>query len=294
MNEKTQDFFKLLFNPGELVCVQNTQYATQPVPLEEVLSGTVKLVPSDPKKAEKHTKIVSSDQIILTALNPMKGPRSDKNVEKYRSFLVELDVGSIKEQINTIKYLKMPFTAQVFSGNKSIHTVITLDEDLRSESQYRLLAKWIFAIITTADDHCENPSRCVRIPEVYREPGKKQRLIKLKKRVTHAELFAWLNRWPHLAPKPKTKKIIPKGEGGYEKLSRWALYQLKNSIKNGMKFKNGRSNGWHALAYDFALAGYTEEKAIQELSKYYQEEDDFREKEWLGTIASAFKRVDRK
>jgi hypothetical protein len=287
MDQKTQDFFKLLFNANEKVCVQDSKFATHSVPLEEVLSGKVTLIPKDSKYSPK---TVSSDKLILVALNPAEGLRCDENIVKYRSFLVELDVGSIPEQLNTIKHLKMPFSAQVFSGNKSVHTVITVDEDLNTESQYRMIAKWIFAIVTSADKKCENPSRCIRIPEVYREPGKKQRLIRLKERVTHKELFAWLNRWPHLQPKPKVKKIIPEGEADYDKLSNWAKYQ----IKNGIEFKNGRSNTWHGLAYDFALAGYSEEQTIEELGKYYQEESDFREKEWLGTIESAFKRVDKK
>jgi hypothetical protein len=286
MNEKTQDFFKLLFNANEKVCVQNSLYATEPVPLEEVLGGKVTLIPKDPK----YTKIVNSDKLIMVALNPMKGFRCDEGVDKFRSFLVELDVGTLKEQINTINHLKMPFTAQVFSGNKSIHTVITLDEDLKDRTQYGLIAQWIFAIITTADKACANPSRCVRIPEVFREPGKRQRLVRLKKRVSHKELFAWLHKWPHLSPKLKTKRAIPEGEGDYDKLSTWAKYQLKN----GIVFKNGRNQTWFALAYDFALAGYSEDDATAELSKYYQEERDFKEKEWLSAIASAFKSIDKK
>jgi hypothetical protein len=287
MNEKAQDFFKLLFNANENICVQDSQFATHSVPLEDILSGNqVKLIATDPK----YNRDVNSDNLILAALNPINGSRLDSNVTNYRSFLIELDVGTLKEQLNTIKHLKMPFTAQVFSGNKSIHTVITLDEDLKTEAQYRLLARWIFAIVTTADDKCENPSRCVRIPEVYREPGKKQRLVELRQRVSHKEFFAWLNKWPHLAPKPKEKRVIPEGEGDYDRLSTWAKYQ----IKKGIEFKNGRNQTWFALAYDFALAGYSEDQTIDELGKYYEEERDFKEREWLGAIASAFKSIDKK
>ena len=209
MNEKTQDFFKLLFNANENVCVQDSQFATHSVPVEQVLSGRVRLEAKDPK----YSRDVNSDKLILVALNPINGSRADDKVTNYRSFLIELDVGTLKEQINTIKHLKMPFTAQVFSGNKSIHTVITLDEDLKNEAQYRLLAKWIFAIITTADDKCENPSRCVRIPEAYREPGKKQRLVELRKRVTHAEFFAWLNKWSRLSPQAQREEGYTRRRG---------------------------------------------------------------------------------
>lgn len=282
MDPKTQDFFKLLFNANEKICVQDSKFATHAVPLEEVLSGKVTLIPKDP---ERFPKVVDSDKLVLVALNPAEGLRCDENIAKYRSFLIELDVGSILEQINTVRHLKMPFTAQVFSGNKSVHTVITLDEDLKNEAQYRLIAKWIFAIITTADDKCGNPSRCVRIPEVYREPGKKQRLIRLKERVSHKELFSWLNKWPHLAPKPKVKKIIPEGEGDYNKLSTWAKYQ----IKNGVKPTAGRNQHWYGLFYDFALAGYSQDEAISVLAPLFVEERDFTEREWLTIAKSAFK-----
>ena len=287
MDPKTQDFFKLLFNADEKICVSDSKYPTHSIPLEEVLFDKVTLIPKDPK----YTKIVSSDKLVLVALNPMKeGLRCDEIVMKYRSFLIEMDTGSIPIQINTLKHLKMPFSAQIFSGNKSVHTVITLDEDLKNRIQYDLIVKWIYAIITTADKACANPSRAVRIPEVYREPGKKQRLIELRQRVSHTELFAWLNRWPHLMPKLKPKRVIPEGEADYSKLSNWA----KSQLKRGIVFKNGRSNTWHALAYDFALAGYSEEQTIELLGQHYQEESDFKEREWLGTIESAFKRVDKK
>lgn len=286
MNPKAQDFLKLLFNANEEICVQDSKFATHSVPLEEVLGNEVKLVAKDPK----YSRVVNTDNLLLVALNPIRGSRADDKVTNYRSFLIELDVGTLKEQIKTIEHLKMPFTAQVFSGNKSIHTVITLDEDLNNETEYRMIAKWIFAIVTTADDKCENPSRCVRIPDAYREPGKQQKLVRLNRRISHKELFAWLNRWQHLTPKLKPKREIPEGEGDYDKLSTWAKYQFKN----GIEFKTGRNQTWYALAYDFALAGYSEDQTIQELSKYYKEERDFKEKEWLGAIASAFKIVDKK
>jgi hypothetical protein len=283
MDPTGQSLLKLLFNQGETVCVSNNEFAFHSVPLENVLDGTVELIsPND----QVPTRSVHSLDLTLVAINPINGFRLDSNVTAFRSYLIEMDTGSIKDQLGTIAHLKMPFSAQVFSGNKSVHTVITLDEDLPDEKTYRNVGDWLFNIMTLADKNCRNPSRSVRIPGAYREPNKKQRLIRLNDRISHKEFFEWLNRFEHLRPKAKEKKIIPEGYGDFSLLSPWATWMLKN----GIDFKNrGRNQTWYALAYDFALAGYTEEQTIEELSKRFEEERDFKEKEWLTTIASAFK-----
>jgi hypothetical protein len=219
-------------------------------------------------------------------LNPIKGDRKDANVTAFRSFLIELDVGTIKEQLGTITHLGMPFSAQIFSGNKSVHTTIVLDEDLKDEKTYRTIIEWIFRIVPLVDKNCINPSRCIRIPGAYRKEGK-QRLINIGKRVTHKELFAWLNQYEHLRPQTKKKKEIIPGQANPDRLSPWC----QRMLATGMEFKNGRNKGWFSVGVDFAKAGYEEEEAISFLMNYFQEEYDFKEKEFLTSIGSAFKFV---
>jgi hypothetical protein len=64
-------------------------------------------------------------------------------------------------------------------------------------------------------------------------------------------------------------------------------------LKSGMVFKNGRNQTWFAVAYDFALAGFQEEEIVNELSRHFQPERDFKEKEWRSTITSAFRKVNK-
>ena len=60
-------------------------------------------------------------------------------------------------------------------------------------------------------------------------------------------------------------------------------------LKNGIDFKGkGRNQTWFAIFVDFAKAGFTEEQAIEELGKRFDEEHDFKEKEWLATMKSAY------
>lgn len=278
----------LMFNENEYLCVSDSRYAYVSLPIK---IGTSQEVPLISNNNSIPTRIVDGSSLILMAINPIKenSNREDVNVSSFRSFLVEMDVGDIKDQINTINHYKLPFSAQIFSGSKSIHTIITLSEDIKNEKTYRYTAKWLFNVITLADKNCANPSRGVRIPNAIRpESGKKQELISLKKRVSHEEFFGWLSKYEHLRPRIKEKKvIIPEGEADYSRLSGWA----KRMMRDGITFKKGRNQTWFALAVDFALAGFTEDQTIELLSPKFLEEHDFKEKEWLITVGSAFKYV---
>lgn len=284
MDPKGQALLKLLFDEGESICVSNSQKAYRSIPLKQAMDGEITLIAQAEGQSDK---ICQSSDLILCSINPINGTRHDHNVTAYRTFLIEMDKCTIPEQIGTIKHLKMPWSAQVFSGGKSVHTCIVLSETLADEKTYRNIFQWIFNIATMIDKSCVNPSRMIRIPGAYREPGKKQRLISLKKRVTHKELFDWLNQYEHLRPIGKPKKEIVPGYADYDRLTQWA----KNMMTKGINFKHGRNVTWFGLAAKFAEAGFTEEETIQELGKRFVEEHDFKEKEWLMTISSAFKKV---
>lgn len=285
MDKTGQDLLNLLFNEGESICVSNNEFGFHSIPLA-ILPWSSNVILMSPNESVAASECHPSE-LILVAINPIKGYRRDSNVTAFRSFLIEMDMGTTDEQLGTIAHLKMPFSAQVFSGNKSVHTVITLDEDLKDEKDYRIVGNWIFNIVSQCDQNCKNPSRSVRIPGAIRpNTGKEQKLIKLNKRVSHKELFDWLNEYMHLRPIAKEKKIVAEGHAGFSRLSPWC-----RSMLVGMQFKLGRNQTWYAMAYDFAKAGFSEEDTIEELSKRFTEEHDFKEKELLTTVKSAFNSV---
>lgn len=286
MDSTGKTLIRLLFNEDEHICVSDTHFACKSVSVKEVLNDEkLSLISNNP---ELPVKMVSTDDLILASINPMKpnSNRNDSSVSAFRTFLIEIDTGSLKEQINTIDHLKVPFSAQVFSGGKSIHTVITVDEDIPDEKRYRYIAKWLFNIVTLADPNCANPSRCVRIPGSYRDNGKKQRLRNIKGRITHKELMDWLNRYKNLEPVVKEKKVLT-GATSADRLSTW----VSIALKKGIDFRLGRNKTWFALAVDFAKAGYSEDQTVDILQGNFQEEHDFKEKEWLTCIKSGFKYV---
>src|ERR1041385_5795781 len=195
MDPTGQSLLKLLFNEEETICVSDSKFGYHSIPLEFALSDSVSLLSPN---EEFSLRICDSSNLILVAINPIKGFRLDSNVYKFRTFLWEIDTGSIKEQIKYFDHIGIPLSAKVFSGNKSVHAVTVLDQDLSSEAEYRELYAWALSILTFCDQNCRNPSRSVRIPGSYREPNKKQRLIDLKGRVKLEDFKRWLNQYPHL------------------------------------------------------------------------------------------------
>jgi hypothetical protein len=282
MDQTGKDLLNLMFDPGESICVSKTQYASHSISLNSAMDGTVTLLSEDPSLP---TRYCDSSELLLVAINPCDGFRKDASVTKFRSFLWEIDVGSIKEQLGTFRHFGIPLSGQIFSGNKSVHAITVLSEPIPDLKTYRYLYQWALNIMTVCDQNCKNPSRSIRIPGAYREPGKKQRLISIGQRIPLSEFMAWLNRYPHLRPVVRSKKERLTGDGDFSRLSSWA----QNQLKHGLKITKGRNQFWFGLFCDFALAGYTKEEAISILGSRFIEEFDFKEKEWLIIAQSAFK-----
>lgn len=284
MNDKSIAFLKFMFNEEDTICVSDSQFAYHSVPLTNILSGRTVLLSPNPTVP---IKTIDSSQLIFSALNPIKGYRNDQNCYKFRNFLIEIDVSSKEEQINYIKKLGIPYSAMVWSGSKSTHTLISLSEDLPNESIYRMLYKWMLNIITLADQALGNPSRSIRLAGAIRpETGQKQELLELKEKITLNQLISWLNNYPEAKPKKQEKRPVS-SEPDFTKIKLW----VSDRLVNGLDPTKGRNRQWFAIAVEFGIAGYSEEDAIAILSKYFTPDKDFKEKEWLTTIESAFKFV---
>ena len=288
MDQTGKDLFKLMFKDGESVCVSHNEYGYHSIPLEVALNSefTVPMIPPNPfdgRTLEESVQYVSSDRLSLVALNPIKGYRQDANCTALRSFLIELDTGSLAMQMKYVEDRQMPYSACVFSGNKSLHFLICLDQDLPDLKMYHHIIHWILGIMTAADEKCKNPSRSIRIPGAKRG-DKKQALLKLNGQVKIADLYSWLMKWPNEEPKPIERNVMV-GEMDVSKISPWVL----NELKNGINVEKGRNTRWFAIAVDFALAGFEEDMAYDFLLQYFQPEHDFKQREFNTAIRSGFK-----
>jgi len=276
----------LLFLPDERCCPSTDKFSYHSIPVKELYTGQVTLVSPNNKVP---IKTVKTEELVLMAINPMKhGFRNDSNVSAFRTFLFELDVGSIQSQYLYFKNLAVPTSCSIFSGSKSVHTLTVLDQDI-DEKTYRLLYLWALSILTLADPNCKNPSRSVRICGAIRpETGKEQKLMELNGKVKLDDFMAWLNKYPHLRPKEREKTNNLTNEKDYDKLSPWLRKALR---ENDLDFSKGRNRMWYAAFYDFAKAGYSQDEAEAILENFFQEENDFKFKEWLTCSKSAYVHV---
>jgi hypothetical protein len=285
---RDNEFLSLFFNEGEEICISDTQYAHLSITQEYFLSNDdIVLMPSvTAKNPDPKPRKVSKSDMVLLAINPIKGTRKDSNVTSFRSFLVELDGGTILQQREIVKYIGLPYSCCVFSGNKSLHYGVVLDEDLLTLKEYKFYAEWILNIIKGADQLTKNPSRCIRFPGRVRKDGKGmvQSLVEIKGRVNKRYFIEWLNKFPQHRPKIVTieRSTSPPDP---RKLPIWLLEEFSK----GLDFSDGRNNTWFKIAGRMNLANFTKEQTVDILSNYFEEEIDFPRSEFLNCIDSAYK-----
>lgn len=274
---ESQSLYELLFNDGESVCVSDDEFGYHSVPVADLGNSVVELVSPNPKV---ETKIVPTSELRLVALNPIQGFRRDENCTAFRSFMVELDSGQLKSQLDYIKELGLPYSACVFSGNKSLHFAVTLDSDLPNEDTWRYYQQWMLNICDRADPNTKNPSRSLRVPGP-RRGDRKQTLVEMRSRIAVASLDAWLSQFSGFRPMPRQKSQglqVPTPEA----LSPWVIRELTQ----GIDFSQGRNSRWFAIGFDFGRAGYNEHDIEAVLEPYFSEERDFRRYEWRQAIKS--------
>jgi hypothetical protein len=290
MHDTGKQVLSLMFRSEETVCVSHNQFGYHSIPLNNALNGPVVLVPTEDSVVKRNIKFedaietIDSDVPILCALNPIKGYRNDLNCTAYRNFLIEMDYGAINDQLAYVKQLKMPYSAAIFSGNKSIHFLISLDTDLPSENVYRTFSEWILNIATLADQNTKNPSRSIRIPGAFREPGKQQTLLEYRGVVTIAELSDWLKKHPNAKPKEKQQVGMV-----HKTILERVRPKISDLLVNRGIHSPNRNKQWFMVGVEFALAGVNEDDTIEGLRGFFQSDRDFKEKEWETTIHSAYK-----
>ncbi len=159
-----KDFIKVLFNDDERTCWGRTKFDT-----------FVQAYP--PEEAQ------------FFSINPLRDKRLDVNVTAYRNILIEMDTGTIEEQKKIIDTI--PFSTIVFSGGKSLHAIISLEEPLETREQYDDLVRAIYCKVPECDKSAKNPSRFSRVPDFVRDNGVSQDLVAVRKRVPNQEVYDW-------------------------------------------------------------------------------------------------------
>lgn len=171
---RTNDWYSVLFDEGELA-----------VSKEGLATSARRLRSQDP----------------FFCLNPMAALSTrGSDVACYRNILVEFDGLSIAEQWTMVtEELEMPFSTCTFSGGRSLHFIIALEQPAASLHEYQQLVDQIYTVIgSEVDSACKNPSRLTRMPNALRqeEGGALQELIEVRRRVPMTEMQEWLRSKP--------------------------------------------------------------------------------------------------
>lgn len=131
--------------------------------------------------------------------------KQSDNVNTLRNFLIEFDKMTLETQIPFMESLGIPYSACVYSGGKSYHFIISLDDPVNNILEYKDIFYRIHHLCNEQNDKaCSDPARFTRFPNGKRK-GRVQSVIKLNKRVSKVELLARLNTTEFLESYKKTK-----------------------------------------------------------------------------------------
>lgn len=257
-------FLECLFDSGESTCFSETPRGIAVGPAHQ------------PFKEE-----------AFFSINPLdsKKTRADSSVLKYRNILLEMDKIPLEHQQAIIQGSQMPYSTAVFSGSKSIHYIISLQEPLVDGQLYRSLVKRVYKAIGNdlVDHSCKNPSRFSRLPGHIRlDTGKEQELLYVGERVPLETLEKWLVS-RGVGPEEIWDNLTPEARSTFKNPGR--LYAgTKNFLMYGAIRGEWNPKLFKASA-DLCRCGFTQEEAIAELNKVtgHLDSND------LTTITSAFK-----
>ncbi len=132
---------------------------------------------------------------MFYCINPLISYNNLKyeNLAEYRNILVEFDGARLTTQQRWVEESGLPYSLKTFSGSKSFHYIISLNEGVPREEYAQLAAiilKYIFR--NKADDSCANPNRLSRTPGAMRN-GVEQKLLEQKVAISPQQLRDWIN-----------------------------------------------------------------------------------------------------
>lgn len=275
-------FFNVLFDEGQHTCFAKHSKGT-----------TVYNV-------NNYNNISWANYFTINALHPIldlnpseeyhsadKPRRADHNVVCFRNILIEMDGISVDEQKKLVQESGLPYSTAVFSGGKSVHYIISLENPVSSSDELKNLSERVYRALggkKVVDVSCKNPSRLSRFPDADRD-GVKQDLLEVKERVSNQVLIEWIES--KIGPDIKIEKSVYTSNKNYSSgngtLSGYTLHFMMFGAEEG-----SRNSTLFKAACDFANCGYDREDAINKLGR----KADLPYDEIVRTVKSAYNKVE--
>jgi hypothetical protein len=243
-------FLSLLFNPGELVRVGNDYKQ----PRTEICPVEFAEIPANLLSA-------SFDGCFVT-LNPVVDGQP-----ALRNLLIEIDENmSPEDQMKFYQGKLLPMSTVTFSGRRSVHVVICLEEALPDLHTYRQYHYAICRALSSKPDFNCDPKKTTKLPGRYRLTARgtaEQKLMYLGKRVNRDFLDTWLKimgtyKYTQQPPLEAAEYKIPAKLLGYvesqfTKHSGYGYVNCECPSCGGSKMwfgvETGAAGCWHGCSY---------------------------------------------
>lgn len=192
-----EKFYNILYDPDDYIAIKNKK------PLGKNEDGVMEY--AFLKDNRSIAMLIHGDAPEYICINPVDiesdGSASSANIFTYRNILMECDEAGVdvEEQRYRIKQSGIPYSTVVFSGGKSAHHIISLEESLSSEEEYKAWFKAIEAALAKynfkADSACKNPSRLSRTPDGFNiDSGNSQELLEVRSRIPNKDMLVWFKQ----------------------------------------------------------------------------------------------------
>ena len=220
-----KEFFITLFDSGEGICTGNA-FATE--------------VHKYPKEGEffciNPLDSLRDHGAFLGANYDEYTPRrADLNVTCFRNFMFEIDSLPLEDQLKLFNNSLIPFSTIVYSGGKSYHAILSVDggaigeeHTLEGIDNYKNIWRRLAArldkeatrmgytypegLATFIDASCKNPSRLSRFPDVPRDNGNRQEVVRIASRISKLEFNELLEKCPKVVSSVKQNFDTPEDE----------------------------------------------------------------------------------
>lgn len=188
-------YLEIMFHPDETVSfVHNSIYDEKRQKWDPADGGVVRKCSAIIKDLEKYKKLedafgpINKQAGAWIRHNPAIGP-NNKDVTRFDHVLVESDAMPIEEQQKILINLKLPISALIESGGKSVHALVKVQA--ADAIEYKERVNFLFDYLSkhnfVVDNANKNPARLSRLPGAVRN-GNIQRLI-----ATEIGCASWLS-----------------------------------------------------------------------------------------------------
>lgn len=152
------------------------------------------------------------------------------NVTSFRNFAIEFDEDTLENQKAKLKLAKPPVSAVVFSGSKSLHTPIALEDSVTEEEYHAIfeaIKETLLIYDLKLDKSCSNGNRLTRAPFQLRHDNQvEQKLLGMRGRIANQVLFDWFEandiNWKDYIYKAKESNVVYEGTGDADDNMRWS------------------------------------------------------------------------